>query len=693
MISTNGVKENLFSHLLMSRRMTSFQKYFELGGEESESPFLNRYSKNLSRNIHLKSAALAAIFLFVAFVVSFFSTTTPLMLLSFVYLLVGTPALIASLEDIFVQKDINIDVLMTLSAFLALSMGHIYEGALLLVLFALSASLEDAVTLRAKSALVSIHEIAPSKAYVMKDDGSFSEKSVHDINVGSRILIRSGEIVPLDGVVIHGDGSLSMAHLTGESRELPIKIGDTVISGSRLVQGSLTVQISTTQADSTVMQIIRLITEAESSKPKFSLLFEKFGRIYSISVILTTVLIVLIFPIVFSIPLVGTHSALLRGISFLITASPCALFIAVPIAYLSALSASVKKGAILKGGTVFDQLNGCSTVAFDKTGTLTEGSFRFREKIDLFVEGHELVELQSSTLLLSLTASVEQHVVHPMAQAIVEYAKKESCTMFEVSSVNVFAGVGVKGEVFVPIEGGKNKKFLVDIRSPSREDKEKIAQIYQSRDQKLFDLSQVVVVISDVNEPKNRMGFVLVFEDMIREESAVTILRLRELGKKIVMLSGDHNEIAKSVAAKVGITNWFGELTPQNKLEIITNLSKNPQEGLVMVGDGLNDAPSLARANVGISMGRLSSASARDAADIVLLEDNLLLIPWLFTKARQTRHIVFQNLFIAFLAISVGTIASLFGLIPLWVAVIVHEGSTLIVGLNALRLIKNSDIS
>ncbi len=686
----SSVKKVGIPHFLLSRKMTSFHRYFELGEEESASPFLNKRSKSISRNIHLKSSLISVFLLITSFVSSFFPgsligalSSIPL---AFVFLLSGTPALISALEDLVFRKDVNIDVLMTLSAFAAFAMGHAYEGALLLVLFALSESLEDLVTLKAKSALSSIHEMAPTKACIIKNDSSVFEKSVHDVEIGAHILVRAGEIVPLDGITISGSGSLSSAHLTGESRTVDVRIGEKVASGSRLVQGSIVVLVTTKQADSTVMKIVRLITEAENTKPKFTQAFERFGRIYSLSVILITFLVLILLPTIFHISIHGPDGALVRAVSFLITASPCALFIAVPIAYLSALSASVKRGAILKGGNIFDRLNTCTTVAFDKTGTLTRGSFRFLKFFPLVQHGNVAQEITTESDVISIAASVEQHVVHPIAQAIVDYAKSQNLPFFQVNSVHVYAGVGVSADVVV----AEKISYKVDIHAPTKQDEAIIEKYFFEQSQPIPQGSLVIVSISK-NQSSDMEAYalyLLTFEDTLREESVETVRELGALGKHVTMLSGDHALVASRVATELGIQDWKADLKPEDKLKIIIHLSKNRNQGLVMVGDGMNDAPALARANVGISMGKLSSASARDASDIVLLEDNLKLIPWLFHKSKHTRSIVIQNLVVACAAICIGTCASLYGVIPLWAAVIVHEGSTLLVGLNALRLLK-----
>ncbi len=667
-------------------RDSDFQKYFELGEDESASPFLNRIGKSISRNIHLKSAICSSFFLLLAFIFSLdrdsiFASFAAIPL-AFVYFISGTPAFISAMEDIFVQKDVNIDVLMAFSGFAAIIIGHPYEGALLFVLFALSESLEEMVTLKAKRSLLSIYEMAPTKASIIQSNHTTSEKSVYDIEIGTQILVRCGEIVPLDGIVVSGSGSFSASHVTGESRIQEVEIGEKMVSGCRITQGSIGVQVTAKQADSTVAKIIRLITEAEESKPKYALTFEKFGRVYSLSVITVTFLLPILLPMLFKIPLQGEEGAFVRAISFLITASPCALFIAVPIAYLSSLSASVASGAILKGGNVFDQLNRCSTVVFDKTGTLTKGILEFRQFFEIERTGNDpFIRAITETDVLSIAASVEQHVVHPIAKAIVSCAQKRGLSLSKASSIRVSAGVGVSAYVDVGLNS-----FYVEVRAPTKVEEEEMRSALQKKNGST--LAGPFALISIQKEGLGQAIFLLTFEDFVRDESLETVSFLQRSGKEVVMLSGDHAIVAKQAAESLGITRWQGDLRPDDKLQIITELTQAGLKGLVMVGDGINDAPSLVRADVGISMGKFSSATARDVADIVLLNDNLSLIPALFKKAKKTQTIVFQNLFLAFCSIGIGTISSLFGCIPLWAAVLLHEGATLIVGLNALRLLQ-----
>lgn len=650
---------------ILSRRLTSFQRFFELGLEESASPFLDDRAKRISRNIMLKSSITAACLLVIAWVTSMY-WNSPFWKIpaTFVYLLVGTPALVAAGEDIFRRRDVNIDVLMTVAAFAALLIGGALEGALLLVLFALSGALEDVVTLKAKSALSAINELAPSKACVVEDGGFYLERAVADVRVGELIAVRAGEIVPLDGIVHDGSSSISTAHLTGESRPLFVEKGQSIVSGTRVLDGSIVVEVTCSSHDSTVTKLIGLITHAHATKPKLTQTFDRFGKVYALSVIGLTACFAALLPLA-GLPFFGPGGALLRAVSFLITASPCALILAVPISYLSALGAAAWKGAILKGSLIFDRIVKCSKVAFDKTGTLTEGRLTVDTIIPLTQES-----FRSEQEVVCLAASLEKHAVHPIAHAICQKAT----SFLDVAQIQVVAGEGVHGvyqgvSLFVGGVDGALRRIEADVEQI----KEKINRV---RDEGFV----VAVLVVGAKE-----AYLFGLRDVLRGGALASIQALKKLGKQVVMLTGDYETAAQSVARQLDVDDVRAGLTPEVKLEMVTQLSE--RGGLLMVGDGINDAPALARATVGMSMGQLSSATAREASDIVLLNNRLDVIAWLFRKAGTTRHIVTQNLFLACFAILVGTSSSLLGLLPLWTAVIIHEGSTLLVGLNALRLL------
>lgn len=622
-----------------------FDEFFSSGREESISPFLTSASRSWAKNLSLKSAATSSFFLAFAFSLSFFNTPLSYLCLSVVYFLSGVPAIIASLNDLK-NLEINIDVLMTIAAFLAVAIDSQLEGALLLVLFELSHGMEDTVSKKARSALHNLNNMAPKFAHILGDDEILFEKAVREIAIGEKVLVKNGEIVPLDGKVIDGVSSVNLVHLTGESIPVPKTIGDPVPAGARNLEAALLIEVNRTSSDSTLARIIQLITQAQEAKPRLQQWLDRFGRYYATTIIALTFIFALAIPFLFH---VDAEHAIYRSLAFLIAASPCALIIATPTAYLSAISACARKGILLKGGITLDALASCSSIAFDKTGTLTTGELQC-----ISIEGptpHEKA--------LSIAYGLERQVVHPIATAICKLAQEKKIPPAEIASFKAIPGFGIEGKVdgvrvaiglpeYIGIKVDNHKKGTV------------LAALSVGKEFYLFR-----------------------FADQMRK--GISHL-LKTLPLRPLILTGDNAQNAHAVASLLGIAEVYANLRPEDKLDKVAELSE--QGGLAMVGDGINDAPALARATVGISLGRIGSAVAVDASDVVLLNDDLPLLSWLFKKAKQTRSIVKQNLALALGVIALATTPALLGLVPLWVAVLLHEGGTVLVGLNSLRLLR-----
>lgn len=607
---------------------------------ESVSPFLTPKSRKWGENLPLKSAAASAFFLLLAFSFSFTLLPASYFCLSLVFFLSGTPALLASIEDLR-NLEINIDVLMTVAAFLAVTIGSGLEGALLLVLFELSHGMEDTVTKKAKSALHNLNNIAPKFAHMIGDDGVLFEKSVREITVGEKLFIKQGEIVPLDGLVLDGVSSVNLVHLTGESIPVLKKAGDQIPAGARNLDAALTIEVKRTSSDSTLTKIIKLIESASEAKPKVQRWLDKFGKHYATTIITLTFLFALTLPFLFAM---SYEDSLYRSLAFLIAASPCALIIATPTAYLSTISACAKKGVILKGGITIDALASCKTAAFDKTGTLTTGQL-------------ECISQDIPSDALAIAYALERHVVHPIASAICNMAVKRNIEPAIISDFLAIPGSGMQGF---------SNGVEVKIGRPAF-----VGASYKEEENVLAALKI---------GPKT---YLFRFADQIRTDAKKLI---ETLPLKSIMLTGDKEKNARAVSSALGIEETYANLRPEDKLAKVALLSQT--EGLAMIGDGINDAPALARATVGISMGKIGSATAVDASDVVLLHDDLLTLPWLFEKASMTQKIVRQNLTLALAVICLASLPALLGLVPLWTAVLLHEGGTVLVGLNSIRLLR-----
>ena len=669
--------DSLSLHRPKDSKPTLFEDFFDLGDAESASPFLTPSARLWAPNLSLKAALLAGGLLFIAFVLSFYPPLTPFssLVLLMVYFLAGIPSLIDSIEDL-AAFDINIDVLMTLAAFSSVLIGSSMEGALLLVLFALSGSIEDSVTAKAKGSLSHLHKLSPSKATVLTPQGHLLERSVKDISLGTTILVRAGEVVPLDGKVISGTSSVNLVHLTGESLPVTKKIDDEVAAGALNMEGALTLEVVHTAADSTLSRIIQLVTQAQESKPKLQRWFDQLSRGYALTIIGLAIFFALSFPFILQIPLLGEEGSVYRAVAFLIAASPCALILALPIAYLSAVSACARQGILLKGGVVLDALATCKTIAFDKTGTLTTGELTCT---DIETIGEAITQIEEQDLI-SIAYALEKNAVHPIARAITTVALERNITPAKVDDFKQIPGYGISGTVTLherALSAYMGHPDYIKNQIPAELIKELEAKIEQLQSEG----SLIAILWLD------RKLYLFGFQDTLRPSLTDMIQKLRQAGRwKLLMLTGDHASSAQRIAEMLNIDEYYANLRPEDKMEHVIRLSQT--EGLAMIGDGVNDAPALARATVGLCMGKVGSGTAIDAADVIFLHDNLEMLEWLMLKAKQTQAIVRENLFIATGAILLASLPALAGLVPLWLAVIMHEGGTVLVGLNALRLLR-----
>lgn len=648
-----------------------FDEFFSSGKLDAVSPFLTQLSRRWARHLPLRSALVSAFFFLLALCFHFINPAASTFFLAFVYFLVGTPALINALEDLR-NLEINIDVLMMVAALLSIVIGSALEGGLLLVLFEISANMEAAVLQKTRSAVLNLQKMSPKSAWVIDEQGLLFQKAVQDIAIGTSIVIKAGEMIPLDGIVSQGSSFIKMVHLTGESEPLAARVGDEVASGSVNLEGTLTLKVTRISNDSTLHRIMQLMTQAQEAKPAIERFLDRFGKWYAISIMLIAAGSLLTLYFFFGLPFLGLEGALYRSLSFLIAASPCALILATPTAYLSAMSSCAKKGILLKGGTILDALHRCRVIAFDKTGTLTTGALQCTGLLPL-----SATSIPHATAIAA-AAGLEQRAHHPIGEAIVAHARLQQIEPLHVDHFSSKPGYGLEG--LVTVDGGAlrctigHPDFIASKLEPASE---KLTALLRESAHALRGQHTLLLIEQSL--------FAFTFKDEIRPESKSALAKLK--GRfHLVMLTGDHSGHAHEVASQLALDEIFANLRPEQKLDKVAELSQ--KRGLIMVGDGINDAPALARAHVGISMGSIGSATAVDASDIIFLKDDLSTIDWLIDKSAHTSKILKQNLTLALGVILLATTPALLGELPLWLAVMLHEGGTLLVGLNSLRLLK-----
>ncbi len=556
---------------------------------------------------------------------------------------------------------VNVEVLMFVAAIGAAIIGHYEDGAFLLFLFGLGAAGEDAALGRAKSAVDALAELTPDSARVIDEDGNESRIKLEDVTIGSHVSLRPFERVPLDAVIVHGTSPIDQSLVTGEPIPVECGPGDTVLAGS--INGDRPLVLRTTKpaGESTLAKIMRMVEGAQAEKSPTELFTAKIERFYVPLVLVATPVLAVLPPLVSEL---DWGDSFYRAMAFLVAGSPCALAIGTPAAMLCAMAKSARLGVLIKGGAHLETLAKADTFAFDKTGTLTAGKPSV-QNVYALAGGDE-------NEVLRLAAAVEAEASHPLAEAIVRAADFRELELPKVSDAKQIVAVGAEASV----EGRR-------IRVGKKQDAETDAALAHAATEAADTGATVVWVLQDGTP----IGFVEI-SDAIRDSSQRAVARLREVGvKSVSLLTGDHGAAANAVAAKLGIDDVHADLLPDEKLTQIDRLRENAT-AVVMVGDGVNDAPALARADLGVAMGAAGTDIAMETADVALMGTDLGRIADGVLLARRTRTIVKQNLVIALGVILIVAPLGAMGFAELGIAVLLHEGSTIVVVLNALRLLR-----
>lgn len=573
---------------------------------------------------------------------------------------------------------IDIDLLMVLAAAGAALVGQPFEGVMLLFLFSLSNVLQNFALDRTRHAIRSLMDLRPDTALV-KQGEQLVQMPIEQVTPGTFIVLRPGDRIPLDGQVVLGEGDVNQASLTGESMPVWKKPGDMVLAGTINQTGGLEVKVTKRPQESTLARMIKLVEEAHQEKAETQRFLDKAERVYAVGVILFTILVA-VAPLLFWSETFDT--AFYRAMTVMVAASPCALIISTPASILSAIGNGARRGVLFKGGVYVEQAAKLRVIAFDKTGTLTKGEPQVTDVIviqkGLFVNQVEFATPEDA--LLALAAALEAKSEHLVAQAILQAAKAKRLRLDAVTSFQSTPGKGVEAQLNGHTYRVGNSRYFADFMENGLSAAAALMTHLQGE-------GKTPVIVARVEGGKAVPLGVIALADKLREDAAAVVRDLKQLGiEKVVMLTGDNQRVAQAIAHEAGVDEVYADLLPEDKLGIIRQLKE--QYGTVaMVGDGVNDAPALATATIGLAMGAAGTDVAMETADVVLMANRLDNIPYAIALSRKTRRVLTANLSFAMLMIVVMLIGIFGWALPLPLAVLGHEGGTVLVSLNGLRLL------
>lgn len=563
------------------------------------------------------------------------------------------------------EKHFDTDLLMVMAALGAAFLGEFAEGALLLFLFSLGHALEERALNRARRAVRALADLAPKTALV-KRDGKEQELPVESLQLDDVVIVRPGVRIPVDGTILNGNSGIDQSSVTGESLPVDKVPGDQVFASTVNGEGALEVKVTRLAKDSTLSRVMKMVEEAQAQKSPTQQTVEKFERVFVPAVLVLTALVIILPPL-FGFPF---RESFLRAMTLLVAASPCALALGTPATILAGVAQAARNGVLVKGGAHLENLGRLKAIAFDKTGTVTHGQPEVTDVVVFPASGWKEAEL------LSIAAGAESRSAHPLAKAVVRSAQTQGLPVSVMDEVESLTGRGLRA-----VSNGKtiwvgNQKLMDEVGVTLAADALQKAQALQGSGKTLFWVAEDKIVIG-----------LIALADTLRREAAPTMKALKQAGvAHTIMLPGDNVRSASAIAAQVGLTDYRADLMPEDKLTVIRDLVK--QYGQVaMIGDGVNDAPALANATVGIAMGGAGTDVALETADVALMGDDLSKLPFAVGLGRATRNIIMQNLFISLGVIAFLVVTSLMGFVSIGIAILFHEGSTLVVVANALRLL------
>lgn len=571
------------------------------------------------------------------------------------YLVAGYDIIIKAVKNILNKNFLDEFFLMTVATVGAIILGESFEATEVMLLFQVGELFQDYAVDISRKSLAELVESAPEYANIERD-GQFVQVDPDEVEIGDVIIVKAGEKIPLDGVIVEGESSINTANLTGESIPRSVSAGDEILSGSINLSGLLKIRTTKDFDDSAIMKILELIENTSVKKSRMERFITRFARVYTPIVVISAVLLAAIPPLVFSAPF---SEWLRRALIFLVVSCPCALLVAVPLGFFGMIGSMSRKGVLVKGSVVVELMAKARDIVYDKTGTLTRGTFKV---IAIHADKYDENEL------LKIAAHMESFSNHQIARSILEKYKGDIDTD-SVEDFKEFAGRGLSGKVFGKRVLVGNDKFLTDHNIDYRD----------------CHLAGTIVHIAIEDD---YMGHIII-ADEIKEDSPAAIAALKAQDfNNIIMLTGDSKKVGESISKELGLSRYYAELMPEDKVNIYEEIKSENSSPLIFAGDGLNDAPVIAGADIGIAMGVSGSQAAVDYADLILMDDRPSKIPLAIEKAKKTMRIVNQNIYFSIGIKIFVLIISALGFSNMQYAIFADVGVMILAVLNSLRTMK-----
>lgn len=587
-----------------------------------------------------------------SFVVYFIPVDGIYRLLLFIvpYLVIGYDVLWSALRNIFHGQIFDEKFLMAIATIGAFATGEYPEASAVMIFYQIGELFQGIAVGKSRKSIAALMDIRPDFANVIRD-GNENNVSPEEVSIGETIIVRPGEKIPLDGEIIDGETSVNTAALTGESLPVDKRKGDKVISGTINLSGAIYIRTESTYGESTVSKILELVENSSEKKAKAENFITKFARYYTPAVVISAILLAVVPPL-----FAGEWSVWInRALIFLVVSCPCALVVSVPLSFFGGIGGASRDGILIKGANYLEVLSKVDTVAFDKTGTLTRGSFSVTAIHPSKISENELIDI---------AALAESYSTHPVGESIVA-AHKGDIDKTRIGSINELSGKGISAVIDGKNYYVGNGKLMKEVGAEYHE----------------CHLSGTIIHLS---QEKEYLGHIVI-NDKVKEDSREAITELKKLGvSKTVMLTGDNKSVAEKVAGDTGVDEFYSGLLPAQKVECVEKLLSDVCK-LAFVGDGINDAPVLSRADVGIAMGALGSDAAIESADIVLMDDKPSKIPTAIKIARKTMRIVRENIWFSLIIKALILILTAVGFTNMWIAVFGDVGVLIIATLNAMR--------